>query len=143
MRKINWDDKLSDEDIVWLRAAGFKTEDQIAAHQAQFDAQVPDAEVPDDEATQSALDPNSRANTPAGTGDGPMQVDPTQADPPPSVEDDYDTWNVADLKDEVDTRNSMPDTGQVEVSGTGKNGSVTKADLIKGLRLWDAENPQD
>jgi len=140
MRKLNWDEKLSDDDVAWVRAAGIRTEEQIAAHQAQFDAEVPEIEVPEDTATQSALDPNARANTPAETGDGPIKIDPTQADP--QVEDDYDTWTVSDLKEEVETRNTMADTPQVEVIGTGKNGSVTKSDLIKGLRLWDSENPE-
>lgn len=141
MRKINWDEKLSDDDIVWLRNAGFMSEEQIATHQAQFDADVPDPEIPEDEATRSALSGES-AVTPAETGDGPLLVDPTQADPQAGEQDDYDQWSVSELKAEVDARNGIPDTSDVEVEGTGKSGAVTKADLIKGLRLWDAENPQ-
>ena len=141
MRKINWEQKLSDEDIVWLRAAGHVSEEQIARHQEQFDAKVPDPETPVDETTQSALNPAARANTPAETGDGPVQVDPTQADPQAPVEDDYNNWSVPELKDEVAARNGIQDAGDVEVVGTGKNGAITKSDYIKGLRLWDAENP--
>jgi len=144
MRKINWEQKLSDEDIAWLRNAGFMSEEQLANHQAQFDAEVPDAETPEDTVTRSALDASSSASTPADTGDGPKQVDPTQADPQDAgPEDDYDSWSKADLEAEVGNRNAIPDTSDVEVVGTGANGNVTKADLIKGLRLWDADNPED
>lgn len=142
MRKLNFEEKFSDEDIAWLRAAGHWSEEQIAAHQEQFDADVPDAETPDDPATRSALDATSRASTPAETGDGPVLVDPTQADPRDGETDDYDSWSVAELKTEVDNRNAIEGTSDVQVEGTGKNGAVTKADLVKGLRLWDAENPE-
>jgi len=141
MRKIDWEQKLSDEDIEWLRAAGFMSEEQIAQHQDQFDAKVPEPEIPDDPATRSALDASSRANTSAETGDGPRLVDPTQADPQDEEQDDYDQWTAAELRDEVNVRNDDENTGPVTVEGTGKGGAVTKADLIKGLRLWDAENP--
>lgn len=144
MRKINWDDKLSDEDIVWLRQTGIVgIEDRIASHQEQYDAKVPKLEHGDDLLTANALDPTSRANTPAETGDGPVKVDPTQADPPAEdeLEDDYDRWSVDELEAEVTARNSMADTSTVEVAGTGAKGKVLKADLVKGLRLWDGENP--
>jgi hypothetical protein len=141
MRKINWDEKLSDEDVAWLRQAGsVRTEDQIAAHQARFED-----EVPEDTVTQSALDPNARANTPADTGDGPTLIDPTQADPQDGDGEgddyDYDDWKVSELDAEVTARNSLDNRkSDVEVVGTGANGKVTKPDLIKGLRLWDSEN---
>lgn len=141
MRKINWDEKLTDEDIAWLRASGVRSEEQIAAHQAQFDADVPEEDIPGDEATQSALDPNSRANTPAETGDGPQKVDPTQADPQDVEPDDYDSWTTKELNDEIEARNGLADTSMVEVVGTGKNGAITNADRVKALRLWDTDNP--
>jgi hypothetical protein len=141
MRKINWDDKLTDEDIVWLRNAGHMSEEQIATHQAQFDADVPDLEAPEDEATRSALSA-APAVTSSKTGDGPLLVDPRAEDPQDGEPDDYDQWSVAELKAEVDARNGLADTSDVEVEGTGKSGAITKSDLIKGLRLWDAENPQ-
>lgn len=142
MRKINWDEKLSDDDIAWLRQAGFKTEEQLAAHQAQFDAEIPEPEIPEDTLTASALDPNARASTPLETGDGPQLVDPRQEDPPPDNDDDYESWSMTELSAEVTARNKLPDTSQVEVTGTGTNGARTKADLVKGLRLWDRENPE-
>ena len=135
MRKLNWDEKLSDEDIVWLRNAGHVSEEQIAAHQAQFDAEVPDPEVPEDLVTRSALDPTARAHTPAETGDGPVQVDPTQADPQDETEDDYDEWSAADLKNEVSARNAIEGTSEVEVVGTGKNGALTKSSYVKASAL--------
>lgn len=148
MRKIDWEKPLSDEDVAWLRQAGFMSEERIAAHQAQFDAGVPEPETPDDEVTRSALDAQARmADRVPGTGDGaPVLVDPredagTDTDDEDMVQDDYDQWKVAELENEVTARNEMPDTTTVTVEGTGKNNSVTKADLIKGLRLWDQENP--
>lgn len=144
MRKIDWDKKLSQDDIAWLRQAGFMSEERIAAHQSQFDAEVPDPDVPDDEATRSALDAQARlANPVEGTGNGsPVLVDPTAGDASTSeTGDDYDQWKVAELDAEVQARNEMTETSQVEVTGTGQNGNITKQDLIKGLRLWDRENP--
>lgn len=148
MRKMNMEGPLSEEDIAWLRQAGsVMTEEQIARHQAQFEAKVPDAEVPGDEVTRSALDPSARtAEYVPGEG-APTQIDPTQADSSDDAEiedidgDDYETWKVAELETEVTNRNLMDDTTRVEVIGTGKNGAVTKTDLVKGLRLWDVDNP--
>lgn len=146
MRKIDWDAKLSDEDIAWVRQAGFMTEDQLERHQAQYDAEVPEVEIPEDQATRSALDPKANAATPTGQKNGPLLVDPTKADPPESSGDDegddYDSWKVPELEAEVTARNQLENTTTVEVTGTGRNGAVTKADLVKGLRLWDVENPQ-
>jgi hypothetical protein len=141
MRSIDWSKKLSDEDIVWLRNAGHMSEDQIATHQAQFDAKVPEPEIPDDTGTRSALDASS-ALEPAQQGDGPMLVDPRNGDGSEDETDDYDQWSVSELKAEVDARNGLEGTSEVTIEGTGSNGKATKADLIKGLRLWDAENPQ-
>lgn len=154
MRKIDWDKELSEEDIAWLRQAGIVgMEERIVRHQEQFDADVPDVEIPSDTVTVSADDATGRANRPTGveTG-GPIKVDPTQADPQQDEDDeddegdDYDTWPVADLEQEVTARNDLANDsdgkiGSVEVHGTGKDGRLLKADLIKGLRLWDVENP--
>lgn len=148
MRKIDWDKKLSDEDITWLRQAGFMSEERIAAHQAQFDAEVPEPETPDDTLTRSALDPSARvADRVGGTGDGAPRLvetpEPGSGDAgTDDIEpDDYDQWKVGELEAEVKARNELPDTTEVTVEGTGSNGNVTKPDLVKGLRLWDQENP--
>lgn len=145
MRKLNYDKPFSDEDIAWLRQAGsVMSEEQIQRHQAQYDAQVPEDEIPEDEATRSALDPQANAATPTGQQNGPLLIDPTQADPPPVDDegDDYDSWKIPELEAEVKARNELENTTQVEITGTGSQGKVTKADLVKGLRLWDAENPE-
>lgn len=144
MRKLNWDEALSDEDVAWLRTTGQPgMEERIVAHQAQFDAQVPEEEVLGDEVSKSALDPSARLGDPAATGDGPLFVDPTQNDEViEDIEgDDYENWPKADLEAEVKARNELPDTTEVSVDGTGKDSAVLKADLVKGLRLWDQENP--
>lgn len=142
MRKINWEDKLSDEDIAWLRTTGAPgMEERIVRHQEQFEAEVPEVEIPEDKVTRSALDPTAGADSLANQQNGPLLVDPTKESSSADKEDDYDTWTKAELEEEVTARNSLSDTSDVEVVGTGKNGAVLVADLIKGLRLWDQENP--
>jgi hypothetical protein len=143
MRKIDWEAPLSEDDLAWLRQAGFMSEEQIAIHQSQFGEEVAEPEVPADEVTKSALDPTARMGEPVPPGNGAaVLVDPTKADPQDiEDDDDYDTWKVSDLEDEVAARDGLPDSGDVEIVGTGQNGKVLKADLIKGLRLWDTENP--
>lgn len=143
MRKINWDEKLSDADIAWLRQAGFMSEERIANHQAQFDADVPDDEVPNDALTRDALNPGARVATPVeGTGAGsPALVDPTEEVPADDEGDDYESWKVSDLDDEIKARNQIEGATPVEVVGTGSGGNVTKPDLVKAMRLWDDQNP--
>lgn len=147
MRKIDWKRPLSDEDIVWLRQSGMPdTEGIIERHQSQFAADVPPVEVPDDEVSRSALDAQARlADRVEAIGNGaPVEVDPTQTgdEAIENIEgDDYETWTKDDLEAEVTARNGLPETGDVEVVGTGKDGNVLKADIVKGLRLWDQEYP--
>lgn len=149
MRKIDWDKKLSDEDMAFLRQAGIPgMAERVATHQAQFDAEVPEVETPEDTNTRSALDPSARVADPVPGLDqtgAPQLVDPTVSDDAEVPEDedieDYDQWSKDDLETEVTARNQMPDTTSVSVTGTGTNGNVLKSDLIKGLRLWDQENP--
>lgn len=149
MRKIDWDKALSEEDIAWLRQAGIPgTAERIAMNVEQFKVKVPEVETPEDTLTRSALDPEARrADLVPGfdqTG-APQLVDPTRpVDDAPDEEeeaDDYDSWSKPELENEVEARNSLEGTSDVTVVGTGSNGSVVKADLIKGLRLWDQENP--
>jgi hypothetical protein len=145
MRKIDWEGPLSDEDVVWLHTTGQPgIEERIERHQAQFGADVPEIEVPADELSKSALDPTARSGELVESAGGPKLVDPTKADAPDDEDDsdDYDTWNKADLESEVEARNGLDNRKtDVEVVGTGKDGAVLKADMIKGLRLWDLENP--
>jgi hypothetical protein len=148
MRKLNWDEPLSEEDFAFIRQSGIPgLMERAETHQAKFGAKVPEDDTPEDTLTQSALDPQGRTATPV-PHTGPQLVDPTA---PPAVEevpaedaegDDYDSWSKADLEDEVTARNALANTSQVEVHGTGKNGNVLAVDLVKGLRLWDQENPE-
>jgi hypothetical protein len=135
MRKIDWEKPLSEEDVRFLVQAGIPgMEDRIRSNQARFGAEEYAPEVPEDTLTKSALDPTAR------TGEPIVPVDAGAPEDEP-VEDDYDTWSKADLETEVTARNDLADTSDVEVTGTGKDGAVLKADLVKGLRLWDQENP--
>jgi hypothetical protein len=150
MRKMDWEKPLSDEDIAFLRQSGIPdTEGIIARHQAKFDVTVPEEEVPEDTGTKSALDPSATAlgDPIEGIGQGsPQLIDPTKpVDEMADDEDegdDYDQWNKVDLENEVEARNALENSGPVEVIGTGKDGNVLKPDLVKGLRLWDQENPR-
>lgn len=148
-RNIDWTGPLSEDDVLWLRNSGQPgMEERIATHQAQYDAEVPEAETGDDLLTASVLDPTARASVPVENpaASGATLVDPTKADPQDAdLTDDYDDWTVAELESEVSDRNEIAgdreDVSEVVVEGTGKNGAVRKPDLIKGLRLWDQEHP--
>lgn len=140
MKKIDWDKPLSEEDIAWLHTTGILgIEDRILQHQAKFNKDVEPVEIPPDPATRSAQDPSATRGEPVPGGVVTL-VDPT-AGAAVEPDDDYDTWSRADLDSEVDARNKLEGTSEVEVIGTGSNGGVTKADMVKGLRLWDQENP--
>lgn len=49
------------------------------------------------------------------------------------VEDDYDSWKVAELKEEAEKRDPV-----IDLTGITK-----KPDLIAALRTWDAENAEE
>jgi hypothetical protein len=141
MRKIDWEAPLSDEDIAWIRQAGIRTDAQIEAHQAQFGEDVPDLSSPDDSSTQSALDPQGKARgVPVDQGDIPVDEGDTpgrhQAD---EIADDYDSWKVAELREEVTNRNRLSEERE-DVTSVNPEGN-TKPELIKALRIWDDENP--
>lgn len=125
MKKINEDKLYSAEDVAWLRqAGGYGVEERIAENAKRFGGDVEDPETPDDEVPKSTLDPNATAGTRVPEGD-----------------DDYDQWKVSELEREVKARDEMEGTTAVTVEGTGAGGNITKSDLIKALRIWDAENP--
>ena len=144
MRKLNHDKAYTEDDIEWIRNSGIPFgEEMIVQNAEQHGVKVPDPEVPEDETNilrevvgenaagqRREIDPQSGA---------PRLIDPVTA---PEIADDYDTWSKAELEAEVVARNEMPDTSEVEVTGSGKNGNVLAADLIKGLRLWDQDNPE-
>lgn len=141
MRQIDWNAPLSGEDIAFLRQMGvIGMEDRIRWHQERHGADVPEEQILPDGATASVLDPEARASTPVDEGDGPKRIDPTQADPV-DLADDYDKWKIPELEADVKARNEMEGYDEVEVTGTGANGKVTKPDYITGLRAWDAKYP--
>lgn len=116
-----WDGPMSEDDKTWLR-----TWDQhalIQANEEEFLGEVHE-EVMDrpDPTVKSALDPTAdqRAVT---------EVLPDDEDD----EDDYDDWKVAELQAEADKR-------ELEVTGSGKDGKVLKADLVAALREDDASD---
>jgi hypothetical protein len=142
MRKIDWDKELSEEDVAFLRQMGVQgMEERIATHQAKFDAEVPDEEVPEDTGTKSALDPQARLGELVDTPGAPQLIDPTKQGETEEDDLEYDKWTRKELDDEVDARNDMEGYGPVNITGTGAGDNVTKADIVKGLRLWDAEYP--
>jgi hypothetical protein len=153
MRKIDFEKPFSEEDVTWLRQSAVLSEEAIARHQAQFDAKVPKVEETKDTVTQSALDPQARLRGEfVGSESAAINISPdlgVQAGDAIVEEsendDDYDAWKVRELEAEVEARNKLAedrdDVTMVEVTGTGTGGAVRKPDLIKGLRIWDDENP--
>jgi hypothetical protein len=149
MRKIDWDKKLSTEDITWLQASGmYDVDRRIAENAEKYGSEVPETDTTDP--TRSALTDGGPAGTPIETGSGPRQIDPTNSGSDSDAggddeDDDYDEWPKADLEKEVEARNKIAaereDVSEVTVTGTGSNGNVVKDDLVRGLRLWDQENP--
>lgn len=154
MRKIDWEKPLSDEDIAWLRQSGmFNIEERIQRHQESFGKDVESEDVQSDPATRSALDPLARVADLVDSHGGPINTTPE----PGSVQagdavlesedesDDYANWKVSELTSEIDARNDLAtkrdDVTEVKIEATGKDDKVLKADLVKGLRLWDQENP--
>lgn len=138
-RKIDWDSPLSEEDVLWLRNSGQPgMEERVQTHQGQWDAEVPEPEMGDGPGEGQPV---------VSTGDGPVLLlqgpveEPNPEDADDDATDDYDSWKVPELEDEVGVRNGVEGTSQVSVTGTGKDGAVRKMDLIEGLRAWDRENP--
>jgi hypothetical protein len=145
MRKLEWggDKPFSEEDMRFIVQAGVPGWiERAEAHQARFNKEMPDLTVGGDTLTKYADDPTARVAELVESQGAPVLVDPTAKPPEDSEGDDYDEWKVADLETEVRARNEMPDTSEVVIEGTGRDGKVLKADLVKGLRLWDQDNPQ-
>jgi hypothetical protein len=136
MRPIDYDKKLTEDDITWIRQAGFlDAETRISRNAERFGTEVPEVETPEDTTTRSALDPSATAGDLGPNVPGP--IDPTNPEGDgASGEDDYETWKVAELENECNTRDP-----KAEVVATGANGPV-KPDFIKALRLWDQEHPE-
>lgn len=143
MRKLDFEKKLSEEDIAWIRQAGWPNgEDLIIENAERFGTKIPEPET-DETVTRSAVGVEAVGTAPVidpATG-AVRRIEPTEQGGT-EPQDDYDKWPVKELEDEVSAREAMPDTTAVTVTGTGKDGKVLKADLVKGLRLWDQENPE-
>lgn len=126
MRKIDWNSPLTGDDKAWLRTTGIlDVERLIEANAVEFDEEY-----------------HFPGTEPVGVIKSAVATEPDQGGGNADFsEDDYDDWKVAELSAEIDNRNKVDGAKSVEVVGTGKDGKITKPDLIKALRLWDSENP--
>lgn len=109
MRTIDWDAPLSEDDIAW--ASQRDMQDKIQANRDRFSKEVGAEDANDDSKILDAGDDD----TPAAT----------------EVEDDYDSWKVAELREEAGKRDPV-----VDVEG------LKKDEIIAALRDWDAANPE-
>jgi hypothetical protein len=151
MRKIDHTKRYSAEDIAFLRQMGVPYANDWIARNAEEHGYDPNqSEVPEDTVSRTVIGAEGGVGNGAPVIDpatgAPRLVDPTNPEDviggkSEDVDDDYDKWTVAELEADVKARNEMPDTTEVQIVGTGKDGKVIKTDLIKGLRLWDADNP--
>lgn len=153
MRKMDHTKAYSPEDIAFLRQMGVPYAEDWIRQNAETHGYDPDQpNTPDDTLTKPVIGPEGAVGNGAPVIDpatgAPRLVDPTNpeatigsAESESNMDDDYDRWKMPELQADVAARNEMPDTTQVEVIGTGQNGTVLKADLIAGLRKWDRENP--
>jgi hypothetical protein len=152
MRKLDHDKAYSEDDIWFIRQAGWPNSEELIARNAeQFGIEVPEVEGHDpaipvvgSEAAAGTFIPPDPATSAVRLID-PMDPDGTKSEGEEVADDDgddYDTWTKPDLEGEVSARNDLADTSDVVVVGTGRDGNVVKADLIKGLRLWDIDNPE-
>jgi len=137
MRQIDWDSKLSEEDVAWLRQSGMRfgpsgrdIEDEIRDNLGRSYAEPEDG--PEDPATKSALDPAATAGVPFASLSEEEQRARLNAGAVVDDEgDDYDTWTKADLTAEIEARNSdLGDDAKMSTSGT-------KPELIARLREDD------
>ena len=140
MRQIDWDTKLSDEDVAWIRQAGIRfgpngqpVEDAIRDNQGREYVGVEDV---DDPVSRSALDPAAGAGVPfAQLSEEDQRAALAARATVPEDEgedDDYDEWTKAELEAEANKRG-------LTVEGTGKNGNVLVSDLLTALRNDDRE----
>jgi hypothetical protein len=121
MREINWNEPLSEDDKAWLRQRDRHAE--IEANEDRFSSGRSDFKVNDDDAAKIATEKDKLVST-EGTG--------TPAAPPELAPDDYDSWKVAELREEAGNREPAIDL----------TGVTVKADIIAALRTWDAAHPE-
>lgn len=133
MRQIDWDKRLSDQDVQWLRSSGMRF-------------------GPNNQPMEDAIRDNLAGSyeEPSGSGDDPSRsvLDTTAAGAQPfaslseeeqrtrltpelePADDDYDKWPKAELVAEIEERNSS-ENKSMSTSGT-------KAELVARLREDDA-----
>lgn len=119
-KKLDYDN-LSDEDKDWLRARGWGN---------RIPGEAPDASAPGVELSSTASAEEVLAKTPnTGTATRPATEVVVEY-----TKEDYESWSVADLEDEVKDRNkTREDDAQIVPEGSGKDGNVVKADLVAAL----------
>lgn len=124
-KELDYND-LSDQDKEWLRARG---QGNRIPGETKSD---PNGSV---ELSSTATAEEVLAATPnTGTATRPANVVVNPANPEGYTEDDYTSWKVPDLEQEVKDRNEdREEANQINVVGTGKDDKVLKADLVAAL----------
>lgn len=134
MRQIDWDARLSADDVEWLRASGqqyapngMRLEDAIRDN---VDSDYEDPQGSGENPSRSALDSTAQGAPPIGTLTAEQQQQLLGGDEVEVDEnDEYEKWPKAELVAEIEDRNK----GREEpMSTTG-----TKAELAERLRADD------
>lgn len=134
-RQVNVDEVDEDDlrylrDRPWLvtqaKTEGFDLQERIDA----LDDNPEPVEIPSigdlsvrEDPTPTAKDP---ATAPSGSNDGS------------GTEDDYDEWKVSELQDEIEKRNDIAESQDLDVEQMSKTGN--KAELIARLRQNDSDS---
>jgi hypothetical protein len=112
MRDINWDKPLSKADREWAMQRD-ELIPKVQANEEQFKA-----------GTDKSKDDSSTDLTPS---DEDLEEKPSTG----TVEDDYDQWKVAELRDEAAKRQPPVDVTDLK-----------KDEIITAMRAWDAAHPE-
>jgi hypothetical protein len=133
MRQINWDQRLSDDDVTWLRQSGMRfAPDGRPLEDAIRDNLGKDWEQPTGSGGgpgRSVLDPTATGAQPFASLSADEQRERLGGDQPSDDDDDYDQWKKDELVAEIEDRNKDRDE---PMSTAG-----TKAELIARLRADD------
>ena len=144
MRQIDWDSKLSSDDVAWIRQAGIRfgpngqpIEDAIRDNLGR---QYAPTEDEGNDPSRSVQDPAAGAGVPFAnlTEDEQRQrlaANSTVTDV--EDDDDYDEWKKDELVGEITERNKDRDQDN-QLSAIG-----TKAELIARLRADDETRSED
>ena len=120
MREINWDAPLSEDDKAWLRQRDRHAE--IEANEDRFSSGRDFKANDEDQAKIDEQKAKIDGSSSSGDATAPSELPP----------DDYDSWKVAELREEAGNRDPKIDL----------TGVTVKADIIAALRTWDAANPE-